>query len=1598
MKKLIFIWAFFAFFSVLLSAKELAKFTFSNQADLEKTPIWCMNGSEIAQTFSAAAPSKKFKGSMQLVVKKNTANELNSQLVFPETIRLYEGLKYKITITYKANKDISFEAKVIENYPNWMPLGHDATHRFFAKPNKWVTETMEFTAKADAKGNFRLPCCNLGALPVGTVLNIAEVLVEGNDNVPVRTFSVDNEFFIENMAAKKNYSYEAAYKEKNEFRELVSLNGMWQFAPMLENSAKIVPENSDTWANFIVPGHWRGGNITNFIHTNDGKRVTNFMETPIGEIRTAWYKRTMDIPANWQGRKVELYIGRVDMEADIYINGQRAGGTENFTTTRSVKLDISKFLKYGEINQFAIKIHTPGDLNQQRSGLAGHVYLLSKGIENFGDAIVNANVKKQCLNLRFRKPSVQNGSLNIAIRDAETDEIVYTDNFNFAKNLTVNYLPPKYWSPETPNLYYMDLELTQNGTVIDKNTIRFGVSDFSSDKGDYLLNGKKINLFGDTAFDTAYYWSCDYRASAEYIRRELKTMRAMNLNTVYFHEMMPKEILDIYDEEGIMVLGTCTLPYDDLLKMSDEEAVKVFKKKVQENLDSDRFDNHPSHAGFIVDIWFNFHAGSTNPEYIGLKSGVKSYPSFNADGKIITKTTPDPNLQGDRGERKVRLNKIAAVWKKAYPTKLIMSGGSGEVGSAYSTHIYHTWGAPFAEMRALFRRYGLQKDIPFFAGEHNIPYPLSLTNIYDFDSFNAKTLGTENFARLTGNDGYTWRNFYSPKVLLDVWPGSLMGSRHDRDEYGFSFIPADFYSYLFQKSLETITPGWRISGVNGVGFFGTVQSYHLVLAGKETPQKLTLPDDLSKLEFFPESPVIGPYTPPFGIFHVPYQLKPTLSTAPFQKVTKVLFAEFIETGVDEYGLDHAYFGGTTLKKNLLVINDSYYDKDITGKIILCDVNNNEIFSQDVNIQLPQGERKKIAVEFKLPKTLNKIKATLRASLQAGEQNFYANLPIEIFPKAPALELNNSLYVYDPTNGVKKYLKKINLPFVELKNLDNLPKQGTLIVGREALSRCKNIPNFNTVCEDGLNILIMEQQLSSAPEMMKVRSREAFINAEKHPILQGFEDSDFANWRGNFSIEKAYEINPPGYGWSAAGNRNMVAGYVFRRPSHGNYLSLLVSGFDMYQTPLLEYRHANASFFASQLEIVPRLGFDPVATTLFHRMISYLDNRGKFEYKTAFFGNKKGEDYIAKLKIKAAKIDDLTVESLHNVTTLIISDPDFGKLREQAVLLTEFVYNGGKIIYFNSIDSFDSNWLPFPLKLTKEKFRKAIRNNGKKDNFYLCGYDNNDFYYHNEVELPVFAEIPEQANAVMPGVLVDLPHGTGRFVFVSVTPDMFGETPAQGKTCRMISALLTNANVELANNSIIYNTFVSSGDFNLDLVPYTWSFAIDPDNVGLQQGVEKGQRGTLTWQQGLIADGCEVKIGRAFEQFLRYDYNGYAWYRLDLELPEILKSQENIYISIGAIDDHDQVYVNGELIGKTGEENPMAWCSPRVYKFSSAILKDGVNSIVVRVYDGAGGGGITTAPFTIGLRPTISSGKGWETPYPAGLKRDYEYNPDLVRQY
>ncbi|WP_421919785.1 beta galactosidase jelly roll domain-containing protein [Marinifilum sp.] len=98
-----------------------------------------------------------------------------------------------------------------------------------------------------------------------------------------------------------------------------------------------------------------------------------------------------------------------------------------------------------------------------------------------------------------------------------------------------------------------------------------------------------------------------------------------------------------------------------------------------------------------------------------------------------------------------------------------------------------------------------------------------------------------------------------------------------------------------------------------------------------------------------------------------------------------------------------------------------------------------------------------------------------------------------------------------------------------------------------------------------------------------------------------------------------------------------------------------------------------------------------------------------------------------------------------------------------------------------------------------------------------------------------------------------------------------------------------------------------------------------------------------------------------------NYNGYAWYRKNFSIT-IPKSVSYVYLNIGYIDDADEVYVNGKLLGASGVMGPVsqtAYNIPRMYPVPKEILnQEGENLIAVRVYDDYRDGGIVGGNINI----------------------------------
>lgn len=141
----------------------------------------------------------------------------------------------------------------------------------------------------------------------------------------------------------------------------------------------------------------------------------------------------------------------------------------------------------------------------------------------------------------------------------------------------------------------------------------------------------------------------------------------------------------------------------------------------------------------------------------------------------------------------------------------------------------------------------------------------------------------------------------------------------------------------------------------------------------------------------------------------------------------------------------------------------------------------------------------------------------------------------------------------------------------------------------------------------------------------------------------------------------------------------------------------------------------------------------------------------------------------------------------------------------------------------------------------------------------------------------------------------------------------------------------------------------------------WKFKTDPENKGLKEGWHR-----LDWDDSQWKPNTHIQ--NRWENYLAPNYDGYAWYRTRFSIPASPKG-ERLSLWLGRIDDSDQTYFNGTLIGKTGAlpPQPVDPGSKKVYR-NYPLRPDSIhygqeNVIAIRVYDaGDDGGTVYGKPF------------------------------------
>jgi len=164
------------------------------------------------------------------------------------------------------------------------------------------------------------------------------------------------------------------------------------------------------------------------------------------------------------------------------------------------------------------------------------------------------------------------------------------------------------------------------------------------------------------------------------------------------------------------------------------------------------------------------------------------------------------------------------------------------------------------------------------------------------------------------------------------------------------------------------------------------------------------------------------------------------------------------------------------------------------------------------------------------------------------------------------------------------------------------------------------------------------------------------------------------------------------------------------------------------------------------------------------------------------------------------------------------------------------------------------------------------------------------------------------------------------------------------------------------------------DWSIEDLPVSFKLQILPE-LNVTPGTWLFHKGDdMKWKNPELQDNHweKVTLPASWENHSGYTQDKvYGWYHKEIIIPDSLPGKD-ILLGIGGIDDVDETYFNGQLIGNTGSFPPnfvSTWDIPRKYRLPKELIKrDGKNVLAIRVYDEYGGGGLYSE-----TKPRVISG-------------------------
>lgn len=372
--------------------------------------------------------------------------------------------------------------------------------------------------------------------------------------------------------------------------DILNLDGVWEF--QIDRTGKTPPQtlsDKPLTDHILLPGsmpqrlkgdiptvetHWTGSIYDSSYFYNphmekyrqaDNFKLPFFLTPDRHYVGTAWYRKEINIPMEWAGKRITLFLERPHIETQVFLNGKLAGSGNSLSTPHI--FDLTDFARIGT-NILTIRVdnrienvcvgadsHSVTDQTQGNwNGIVGNIELQSSPLLYAEEIQVYPDIhqKKAIVRLRLngqRAKGSPEAEIRLSASSFNSDirhEIPVSSRKTKLKNgiaeveMTLEMGDGmQLWDEFSPTLYQLEATVTSRyGT--DRKTCTFGMREFRTEGKMFYVNGRVTQLRGTVEncdFPLTGYAPMDEAAW----ERVFRICRQYGLNHMRFHSYCPPE-------------------------------------------------------------------------------------------------------------------------------------------------------------------------------------------------------------------------------------------------------------------------------------------------------------------------------------------------------------------------------------------------------------------------------------------------------------------------------------------------------------------------------------------------------------------------------------------------------------------------------------------------------------------------------------------------------------------------------------------------------------------------------------------------------------------------------------------------------------------------------------------------------------------------------------------------------------------------------------------------------------------------------------------------------------------------------------------------